>query len=219
MPNWADVEYKCVGDPKEVRSLHKVLKYMDDRKTSIIENDFGKWWLGNLVDRLDGDWTTFNCRGEITGYRLDGNVLTINHYTAWCEQSGLRENIERAFPSVKVYYRDCEPANCVCSTNDTTERAFPSVKVYYRDCEPANCVCSTNDTTGMYFPEPYCLASFDNQPEFFMTIGEAARHVSGIVRKRVPSKMKAINNALKGYMRLPSNQDMSYSFHEIRIVT
>ena len=49
MPNWADVEYKCVGDPKEVRSLHKVLKYMDDRKTSIIENDFGKWWLGNLV--------------------------------------------------------------------------------------------------------------------------------------------------------------------------
>ena len=29
MPNWADVEYKCVGDPKEVRSLHKVLKYMD----------------------------------------------------------------------------------------------------------------------------------------------------------------------------------------------
>ena len=191
VPNWCDVEYKCVGDPKEVSSLHKVLKYMDKRKTTIIENGFGKWWLGNLVERLDGDWTTFNCRGEITGYRLDGNVLTINHYTAWCEQSGLRENIERAFPSVKVYYRECEPANCVCSTNDTT---------------------------GMYFPEPYCLASFDNQPEFFMTIEEAARHVSGIVRKRVPFKMRAIHNALNGYMRLPENRDMSYSLHEIRIV-
>ena len=83
MPNWCDVEYKCVGDPKEVSSLHKVLKYMDKRKTTIIENGFGKWWLGNLVERLDGDWTTFNCRGEITGYRLDGNVLTINHYTEW----------------------------------------------------------------------------------------------------------------------------------------
>ena len=89
----------------------------------------------------------------------------INHYTAWYEQSGLRENIERAFPSVKVYYRECEPANCVCSTNDTI---------------------------GMYFPESYCLASFDNKPEYFMTIGEAARYVSEIVRKRVPSKMKAI---------------------------
>ena len=153
MPNWADVEYKCVGDAKEVRSLHGVLEYIDKCKTSIIENGFGKWWLGNLVDRLGGDWTTFNCRGEITGYGLDGNVLTINHYTAWCEQSRLRENIERAFPSVKVYYRECEPGN----------------NVY-----------STNDTTGMYFPEPYCLDSFDNQPEFFMTIGDAARYVSGL---------------------------------------
>lgn len=192
MPNWCDVEYKCVGDPKEVRSPHGVLEYIDKCNTSIIKNDFGKGWLGNLVDRLGGDWTTFNCRGEITGYGLDDNVLTINHYTAWHEQSRLRETIERVFPSVKVYFRECEPANNVCSTNDTT---------------------------GMYFPEPYCLASFDNQPEFFMTIGEAARYVSGIVRKRVPFKMKAINNALKGYMRLPGNQDMSYSFHEIRIVT
>lgn len=119
-------------------------------------------------------------------------MLTINHCTAWCEQSGVRETIERAFPSVKVYYRECEPANCVCSTNDTT---------------------------GMYFPEPYCLVSYDNQPEFFMTIGEAARYVSGIVRKRVPSKMKAIHNALKRYMRLPENRDMSYFLHEVRIVT
>lgn len=192
MPNWADVEYKCVGEPKEVGSLHGVLEYIDKCNTSIIKNDFGKWWLGNLVDRLGGDWTTFNCRGEITGYGLDGNVLTINHYTAWCEQSGLRETIERAFPSVKVYFRECEPANNVCSTNDTT---------------------------GIYFPEPYCLYSFDGNPEFFMTIGEAALYVSGIVKKRVPFKMKAIHNALKGYMRLPGNQDMSYSFHEIRIVT
>ena len=191
MPNWCDVEYKCVGEPKEVGALHGVLEYIDKCNTSIIKNDFGKWTAG-MVDGLGGAGTTFNCRGEITGYGLDGNVLTINHYTAWCEQSGLRETIERAFPSVKVYFRECEPANNVCSTNDTT---------------------------GIYFPEPYCLYSFDGNPEFFMTIGEAALYVSGIVKKRVPFKMKAIHNALKGYMRLPGNQDMSYSFHEIRIVT
>ena len=52
-----------------------------------------------------------------------------------------------------------------------------------------------------------------------MTIEEAARYVSEIVRKRVPSKMKTIHNALKRYMRLPENRDMSYSFHEVRIVT
>ena len=43
VPNWYDVKYKCVGAPKKVGSLHKVLKYMDKRKTTIIENDFGKW--------------------------------------------------------------------------------------------------------------------------------------------------------------------------------
>ena len=57
MPNWCDVEYKCVGEPKEVGSLHGVLEYIDKCNTSIIENGFGKWWLGNLVERLDGDWT------------------------------------------------------------------------------------------------------------------------------------------------------------------
>ncbi len=24
MPNWCDTTYKCVGNPKEVRALHKV---------------------------------------------------------------------------------------------------------------------------------------------------------------------------------------------------
>ena len=43
VPNWYDAKYKCVGAPKKVGSLHKVLKYMDKRKTTIIENDFGKW--------------------------------------------------------------------------------------------------------------------------------------------------------------------------------
>lgn len=53
MPNWADVEYKCVGDAKEVRSLHGVLEYIDKCKTSIIENGLanGGWgiWLTGLA--------------------------------------------------------------------------------------------------------------------------------------------------------------------------
>ena len=49
MPNWCDTSYKCVGDLKEVKSLHKVLKYMEKRKTSLLSNGFGKMWLGNLV--------------------------------------------------------------------------------------------------------------------------------------------------------------------------
>ena len=55
MPNWCSTTYKCVGDLKEIKSLHKILKYIDKRKTTILKNGFGKWWLGNLVHKLGGD--------------------------------------------------------------------------------------------------------------------------------------------------------------------
>lgn len=61
----ANVVYKCVGDPKEVRAPHKALKDIDNHKTTIIRNRFGKWWLGNLVGKLGSDWMTLNYRGEI----------------------------------------------------------------------------------------------------------------------------------------------------------
>ena len=95
MPNWCSTSYKCVGDLKEVKSLHKILKYIDKRKTTILKNGFGKWWLGNLVHKLGGDWEKYRCRGEITDYFLDGNVLTINQETAWCEQEGRTETDHR----------------------------------------------------------------------------------------------------------------------------
>ena len=118
MPNWCDTSYKCVGDLKEVKSLHKVLKYMEKRKTSILKNGFGKMWLGNLVHKLGGDWEKSRCRGEITDFSLDGNVLTINQETAWCEQEGVRQIIEKTYPSIKVYFMEQEPGCGVFYTND-----------------------------------------------------------------------------------------------------
>lgn len=106
MPNWCDCTYKCVGDLKEVKSLYKILKYIDRRKTSIEKNGFGKWWLGNLVTKLGGNWEKYRCRGEITYYELNNNILTICQSTAWCEQEGVRNIIEEKFPSIKVYFQD-----------------------------------------------------------------------------------------------------------------
>lgn len=105
MPNWCDCTYKCVGDLKEVKSLYKILKYIDRRKTSIEKNGFGKWWLGNLVTKLGSNWEKYRCRGEITYYELNNNILTICQSTAWCEQEGVRNIIEEKFPSIKVYFK------------------------------------------------------------------------------------------------------------------
>lgn len=192
MPNWCDTTYKCVGDPKEVRALHKILKYIDRRKTTIVRNGFGKWWLGNLVTKLGGKWEDYCCRGEITGYSFDGDVLEITQYTAWCEQEGVRRIIQEKFPSIKVYYREEEPG----------------CEVYY-----------TNDTTGSYFPEAYFLDSYDEQ-RYFETIEETAESVSEIVGCTVEATIDAIQEALEKYVEQKerSGEEVFYSLHEFKVI-
>ena len=192
MPNWCDTSYKCVGDSKEVRKLNSVLKYMEKRKTSILSNGFGKMWLGNLVYKLGGNWEELRCRGEITDFSLDGNVLTINQQTAWCEQEGVRLIIEQTFPSIKVYYMEQESG-----------------------CE----VFCTNDASGEYFPERYFLDSFEDW-EYFETLDEAAKFVSKIIGHEVEPSADAIDKALDNYVEEheEENEDIFYSFHEFKVV-
>lgn len=185
MPNWCTTEYKCVGDLKEVKALHKVLKYIDKRKTSIVTNDFGKWWLGNLVTKLGGKWQDYPCRGEILSYSLDGDVLLITQMTAWCEQEGVRRLIQEKFPGIKVYYRVEEPG----------------CEVFY-----------TNDNTGCYFPEIYFLTS-NEEDLYFKTIEETAERVSEIVGYNVEATIAAIDEALKKYMELQNESSEDYVYY------
>lgn len=191
MPNWCDVTYKCVGDPKEVKSLYKVLQYINNRKTSILKNGFSKFWLGNLVHKLGYDWKEYRCRGEITDFYLDSdNVLTIAQNTAWCEQEGVRDAIEKAFPSIKVYYIEEEPG---CDVYDT------------------------NDSSGKYFPERFYLDSYDQQ-EYFKTIEEAADYVAKIIGHKVEASVDAIDEALDDYVDKQDNEDVFYCFHEFTVI-
>ena len=90
--------------------LHDALKYIDKRKTTIVPNGFGKWWLGNLVTRLGGNWEDYPCRGDITSYSLENETsLMIWQNTAWGEQEGVRKIIEEKLPSIKVYFQEEEP--------------------------------------------------------------------------------------------------------------
>ena len=101
MPNWCYTTHKCVGTPKDIRQLHGVLKYISKRKTSIVQNGFGKFWLGNLVTKLGGNWENYPCRGEIIDYSLqDKNTLMIWQNTAWAEQEGVRRIIEEKLPGI-----------------------------------------------------------------------------------------------------------------------
>ena len=190
MANKSDVVYKCIGDPKEVRSLYKIINANDKRKTSRVKNGFGTLWIGNIIDALGEDWEKLRCRGEIIGYHIENNLLTIYQSTAWCEQEGFRECIEKKFPSIKVYYREEEPG---CD-------------VYY-----------TNDADRNYFPERYLLNNND-ELLYFNTIEEAAEYVSGIVNQKVEANMEAIEKALDNYEEEHEDDDVYFSFHEFQVV-
>ena len=190
MANQSDVVYKCIGDPKEVRSLYKIINANDKRKTSRVKNGFGTLWIGNIIDALGEDWEKLRCRGEIIGYHIENNLLTIYQSTAWCEQEGFRECIEKKFPSIKVYYREEEPG---CD-------------VYY-----------TNDADRNYFPERYLLNNND-ELLYFNTIEEAAEYVSGIVNQKVEANMEAIEKALDNYEEEHEDDDVYFSFHEFQVV-
>ena len=190
MPNWCDTIYKCVGDPKEVRSLYKIINANNKRQTPRVKNGFGILWLGCIIDNLGENWENYRCRGEIIDYQLDGNVLIIYQNTAWSEQEGFRECIEKKYPSIKVYYREEEPG----------------CEVFY-----------TNDANGEYFPERYFLDNYE-EPLYYETIEEAADSVSGIVGYKVEATVKAIEEALNDYEETHEDEDVFYSFHEFKVV-
>ena len=189
MANICDTTYKCVGDLKDVRSLYKIIKANDKRKTPRIKSSFGTLWLGCIINALGFEWEKYRCRGKILDYQLEDNVLTISQETAWCEQEGFRECIEKKYPSIKVYYQEQEPG---CD-------------VFY-----------TNDNSGTYFPDRYFLDSYDDW-YYWQTIEDAAKHVSGIVGHEVEPTVKAIDEALEDYMEEHEDEDIFYSFHEFQV--
>lgn len=147
MPNWCWTSYIAVGDKQEIHDLYKKMKSLEEGEKSLVENGFGKTWLGNLVTILDGDWNNISCRGEFFELQIDSdeNSLRFEAMTAWGELSDLRRFICSKYPSLSIYYRAEEPGNC-----------------YY----------ATNDADGEYFPERIKIDEWDNDPEYCVTWDE-----------------------------------------------
>ena len=192
MPNWCETTYKCVGDKKEIKSLHKILQKMNSRKNPKIANGFGHLWLGELINELGFNYEDYRCRGEIIDFELYDGILNIYQDTAWCEQEGVRLAIEKKFPSIKVYYLEEEPG-----------------------CE----VYQTNDLDGTYFPDNYYLDCYD-EPLYFETLDEAKKCIESIVGHEVEASVEAISKALDEYTEIQTEkgEDVFFSFHEFERV-
>lgn len=133
MPNWCFSSYVIEGRKKELQSLHSKMKRLEKRKKSLVENGFGKTWLGNLVTRLGGDWQEVYCRGSWSDLDWNGAILRFNTETAWGPMTEVFNFIKSIYPSLEIYYMAEEKGNGVFITNDTEGRFFSDR--YYLDSD------------------------------------------------------------------------------------
>ena len=195
MSNTCFTTYKVVSeDKKDVTKLFKTIKRLDGRKTPLVKNGWydPKLWLGCLVKALGGDPNKVYCRGTITFYEMEDDILTLNTETAWAEMAETRHFIESCFPGMKIYYIEEESG-----------------------CE----IFNTNDSEGIYFKDRYYLDGFE-ESEYFETLEEAAKYVKEIVGHEVEATVKAIDKALSDYVEENEEDDPDcyYSFHEFTVL-
>lgn len=192
MPNWASTAYVFKAkDQEQAKDLYDKIDSLVKMEEPLVENGFGKLWMGCLVDLLGGDWNKVYCRGEIIDYNLNDAHVNISCETAWGELPEFRHFIEQQYPDSKIFYQVEESGNCVYATNDAE---------------------------GEFFPDRYCLDSYDGL-EYFETLEEAAKYIRKIIGNDLKPDIREIENAIDGYMEEHDNSDESWmSFHQFEVV-
>lgn len=170
MPNWCDTTYKCVGGSNEVKELYNVLERINNSKKKEHLNILGSIFLDELITGLGYDYEKYPypCRGRITSYEYDNEILTIYQETAWCEQEGARRAIEEKFPSIKVYYLDEESGNDYYQTNDKSGDFFPDK--YFLDGEDICEYFEDLDSLRDFLKEKYNIETKDDINDVFEKI-------------------------------------------------
>ncbi|MCF0185151.1 MAG: hypothetical protein HUJ98_01520 [Bacteroidaceae bacterium] len=131
MPNWCFSSYVIKGEPKEISSLYNTMNELDDeRKGSLVKNDFGETWLGNLVVALGEDWQKVYCRGSWSNLTLMSDTeLSYDTETAWDRCKEVDDLLKKKFPSIQIFYIVEEPGMEIYYTNDTDCAYFTAVHV------------------------------------------------------------------------------------------
>ncbi len=177
------------GKRKEVQSLFSKMNNLENRKKPLVENGFGKTWLGCLVNKLSGDWQKIYCRGSWSDLDWNGAILRFNTETAWGPMN-------EVFKFIKSIY--------------------PSLEIYYMAEEDGNGVFITNDVEGCYFRDRFRI-EFDCDYEYFTTIEGVCGYVSRVIGKELKSKA-AMEAAINDWNDNTEDDDRKFYFVEYEIV-
>lgn len=134
----------------------------------IVPNGFGKWWLGNLVTKLGGNWEEYPCRRNIIDYSLmEKNTLMIWQNTAWAEQEGLRRIIEEI--NTSLYIRNLLGSHYnewALSLSDQEIREFAyNVQKLYEKTFCSRCLTWVSAANAYELSLAQCHCSFTSVPK------------------------------------------------------
>lgn len=170
--------YKCIGTKEEIDDLEKKLQTAEDAG------------ITSMIKALGENPEPYQRRGIVIDiYRMNDTELDIHQDTAWREQEGFRQCIQKVYPKVEVYFQDEEPG-CGWFVTNSFE----------------------------YFPERYYLDNYE-EPLYFDDINDAARCVSEIVGHEVKPDVTEIITALDKYMDDNPGDENWHSFHEFELIT
>lgn len=126
MPNWNSTNAVITGEEKQVMAFGKLLQELESLPESLLPNDFGKLWCGNIVHKLGADWEKVYCRGWITDYNIvSPDRINLSVESAWGELAEVRKLVISKFPGIEIYHQSEEPGMCIFTTNDKDGRYFP----------------------------------------------------------------------------------------------
>ena len=97
---------------------------LENRRKPLVDNSFGKTWLGCLVTKLGADWQKVYCRGSWSDLDWNGAILRFNTETAWGPMDEVFKFIKTIYPSLKIYYQAEEDGMGVFITNDAEGSYF-----------------------------------------------------------------------------------------------
>lgn len=124
MPNWCFTRYFVEGSETEITDLFNKLSSLPER-ADVHTNDFGKFWLGNVLGLFGADWKDIWCRGKMMNLdRQKPDVLCFDTQTAWGDCPEVWDYVMKQYKTLKYYFYAEETGNCYYATNDKEGRFF-----------------------------------------------------------------------------------------------
>ncbi len=189
MPNWCNTSYVFEGNKEEIADLYQKLQSLDQRQTPLVENGFGKLWLGCVVTLWGGDWEKFYCRGEIDFLELTTETtISLATMTAWGDMPEVWDFVLKKYPSVIYYFTTDEPGMC-----------------YY----------ATNDKEGKYYPDRFIVEDYEDETGYYDCLEAAMGDVAEIVGKPIANRAE-MDVAIEEYNN--SHPDNPLYVNEIKVV-